>query len=78
MLALKTERTLQHHVKALYWVSLVSFFSIRGTADCPFPSGLAWHTDDNALRAKFEEFGQVEEAVCVSYLIYSYYLVLKL
>ena len=26
-------------------------------------SGLAWHTDDSALRAKFEEFGQVEEAV---------------
>lgn len=29
-------------------------------------SGLAWHTDDNALRAKFEEFGAVEEAVCCS------------
>ena len=27
-------------------------------------SGLAWHTDDVALRTKFEEFGQVEEAVC--------------
>lgn len=27
------------------------------------PSGLAWHTDDVALRARFEEFGQVEEAV---------------
>ena len=26
-------------------------------------SGLAWHTDDGALRAKFEEFGPVEEAV---------------
>ena len=26
-------------------------------------SGLAWHTDDAALRTKFEEFGQVEEAV---------------
>lgn len=26
-------------------------------------SGLAWHTDDAALRAKFEEFGPVEEAV---------------
>jgi hypothetical protein len=25
--------------------------------------GLAWHTDDTTLRAKFEEFGQVEEAV---------------
>jgi RNA recognition motif-containing protein len=26
-------------------------------------SGLAWHTDENALRQKFEEFGTVEEAV---------------
>jgi hypothetical protein len=25
--------------------------------------GLAWHTDDQALRQKFEEFGAVEEAV---------------
>jgi len=30
-----------------------------------FIGGLAWHTDDTALRAKFEEFGQVEEAVVV-------------
>lgn len=30
-----------------------------------FIGGLAWHTDDNTLRAKFEEFGQVEEAVVV-------------
>ncbi|KAK3178883.1 hypothetical protein OEA41_001020 [Lepraria neglecta] len=30
-----------------------------------FIGGLAWHTDDAALRAKFEEFGQVEEAVVV-------------
>ncbi|KAG9238316.1 RNA recognition domain-containing protein, partial [Amylocarpus encephaloides] len=27
--------------------------------------GLAWHTDENALRQKFEEFGAVEEAVVV-------------
>lgn len=26
-------------------------------------SGLAWHTDDQTLRSKFEEFGQVQEAV---------------
>jgi hypothetical protein len=25
--------------------------------------GLAWHTDETALRQKFEEFGAVEEAV---------------
>lgn len=30
-----------------------------------FIGGLAWHTDDNTLRQKFEEFGQVEEAVVV-------------
>ncbi|KAL8757607.1 MAG: hypothetical protein Q9199_002083 [Rusavskia elegans] len=30
-----------------------------------FIGGLAWHTDDNALRIKFEEFGQVEEAIVV-------------
>ena len=27
--------------------------------------GLAWHTDDATLRQKFEEFGQVEEAVSI-------------
>ena len=27
-------------------------------------SGLAWHTNDDTLRQKFEEFGQVQEAVC--------------
>jgi len=30
-----------------------------------FIGGLAWHTDDQTLRTKFEEFGQVEEAVVV-------------
>lgn len=30
-----------------------------------FIGGLAWHTDENALRQKFEEFGVVEEAVVV-------------
>jgi len=30
-----------------------------------FIGGLAWHTDENALRQKFEEFGPVEEAVVV-------------
>lgn len=30
-----------------------------------FIGGLAWHTDEQALRQKFEEFGQVEEAVVV-------------
>lgn len=31
-------------------------------------SGLAWHTDDQTLRNKFEEFGQVQEAVRVTLL----------
>jgi len=30
-----------------------------------FVGGLAWHTDDQTLRTKFEEFGQVEEAIVV-------------
>jgi len=30
-----------------------------------FIGGLAWHTDDSALRAKFGEFGNVEEAIVV-------------
>jgi RNA recognition motif-containing protein len=30
-----------------------------------FIGGLAWHTNDDTLRYKFEEFGQVEEAVVV-------------
>jgi len=30
-----------------------------------FIGGLAWHTDENALRQKFEEFGPVDEAVVV-------------
>ncbi|KFY35028.1 hypothetical protein V494_06270 [Pseudogymnoascus sp. VKM F-4513 (FW-928)] len=30
-----------------------------------FIGGLAWHTDEQALRTKFEEFGAVEEAVVV-------------
>jgi hypothetical protein len=34
-------------------------------------SGLAWHTDENALRQKFEEFGAVEEAVSYMVLLLS-------
>ncbi|KAF2485360.1 hypothetical protein BDY17DRAFT_293438 [Neohortaea acidophila] len=30
-----------------------------------FIGGLAWHTDDQTLRQKFEEFGQVDEAIVV-------------
>ncbi|KAF2164211.1 hypothetical protein M409DRAFT_37120, partial [Zasmidium cellare ATCC 36951] len=31
----------------------------------PSNSGLAWHTDDQTLRSKFEEFGAVDEAIVV-------------
>jgi hypothetical protein len=31
-------------------------------------SGLAWHTNDETLRSKFEEFGQVQEAVRARHL----------
>lgn len=34
-------------------------------------SGLAWHTDDQTLRTKFEEFGQVDEAVSEHALSFS-------
>ena len=30
-----------------------------------FIGGLAWHTDENTLRSRFEEFGQVEQAIVV-------------
>jgi len=30
-----------------------------------FIGGLSWNTDDRSLRQKFEEFGQVQEAVVV-------------
>jgi len=30
-----------------------------------FIGGLAWHTDDQTLRSKFEEFGAIDEAVVV-------------
>jgi RNA recognition motif-containing protein len=49
-----------HHVKAIHWVSILSCFS---RSPLIANRGLAWHTDDGTLRQKFEEFGQVEEAV---------------
>lgn len=33
--------------------------------------GLAWHTDDQTLRTKFEEYGQVDEAVRPSLVAFS-------
>ena len=42
--------------------------------DC---SGLAWHTTDDSLRAKFEEFGQVEEAVRSLTVLYNPHLLIR-
>lgn len=39
------------------------FIEVRMRATDLLFSGLAWHTDDQTLRSKFEEFGSVEEAV---------------
>lgn len=41
-------------------------------------SGLAWHTDDTTLRSKFEEFGQVEEAVSCPLYTHHFVIVLTL
>ena len=41
-------------------------------------SGLAWHTDDTTLRSKFEEFGQVEEAVSRLWPTHHFVIVLTL
>ncbi|KAF9306575.1 hypothetical protein BG003_000992 [Podila horticola] len=30
-----------------------------------FVGGLSWNTDDRSLRTKFEEFGQVEDALVI-------------
>lgn len=49
-----------HHVETIHWVS-ASCHNV--TAPLTLCRGLAWHTDDGTLRQKFEEFGQVEEAV---------------
>jgi len=43
--------------------SLGKYAPLPSSAHLTASSGLAWHTDDTALRQKFEEFGQVEEAV---------------
>jgi hypothetical protein len=43
--------------------SLGKSAALLSSAHLTTSSGLAWHTDDTALRQKFEEFGQVEEAV---------------
>jgi RNA recognition motif-containing protein len=55
-------------VKAFHWVSWIPEATVLREL-LTSSSGLAWHTDDNALRQKFEEFGEVEEAVCSHSLI---------
>lgn len=51
-------------VETLHWVRMRTRLE-KGSAHADFCcSGLAWHTDDQTLRSKFEEFGEVQEAVC--------------
>jgi hypothetical protein len=52
------------HVETIRRVCIVVSAEIENFLAKQKHSGLAWHTDDTTLRAKFEEFGQVEEAVC--------------
>lgn len=50
---------------AKLFIGYVTSSSITAPASklTSFTSGLAWHTDDQTLRSKFEEFGAVDEAV---------------
>lgn len=57
--------TINHHVEAFHWVTIVATCASSSEL-IHINSGLAWHTDDVALRSKFEEFGAVEEAVRLS------------
>lgn len=58
---------INQHVQTLHWVSSLLRVCNPPSSHDPLLtiriSGLAWHTDENALRQKFEEFGAVEEAV---------------
>jgi hypothetical protein len=55
-----------HDMSKLFIGEVRSIPTVR--ASLTLHRGLAWHTDDQALRQKFEEFGQVEEAVSYSLL----------
>jgi hypothetical protein len=62
------EKRLVQDVKDFHWISWVPEATIFGEL-LTRTSGLAWHLDVNALRQKFEEFGEVEEAVSLHSLI---------
>lgn len=47
---------------SIYLLSLFGLFANRAPATS---RSLSWNTDDDSLRIKFEEFGVVEEAVCL-------------
>jgi hypothetical protein len=53
----------RHHVQTFHRVRAHPPSTVARTSADKCDSGLAWHTDDQTLRAKFEEFGQVDEAV---------------
>lgn len=46
-----------------YVITMRSLMRSRSLEANEIFSGLAWHTDDDTLRAKFSEFGAVVEAV---------------
>jgi hypothetical protein len=65
---LYSEKRFIQDVQAFHRVSWVPEDTALGEL-LTISSGLAWHTDDNALRRKFEESGEVEEAVSFHSLI---------
>lgn len=57
-------------IATVHTLTYAFFTVLTGTASFAnmsklFIGGLAWHTDDQTLRSKFEEFGQVQEAIVV-------------
>ena len=64
MLDRKFDR-IDNHIMSKLFIGYVDHLDRQGNRveSLSYHSGLAWHTDDQALRQKFEEFGQVEEAV---------------
>lgn len=58
----------KHDGQAIHWVRRYEKLMPALTNGDPLTlrSGLAWHTDDQTLRSKFEEFGQVDEAVSMA------------
>ena len=58
----------KHDGQAIHWVRRYEKLTSTSRDEVLLTSrsGLAWHTDDQTLRSKFEEFGQVDEAVSMA------------